>query len=186
VYERSLNSAEFILSAQKDSLLTVRKVWEEVVKLSKTENFEVASLPDFSAMLDGDKRFQIVPAQLKVEDTEEEVPSDIAGEDAALGQLGFFPEDRVRLRYIPVAPPEPTEAEEEVGSIRRRAFVTASPKVKKEEPTPKGKKVKPVKTKKTGAKKKITPKKKAKPAARKKVAKAKPVKKRKPSNRKKK
>ena len=156
MYERSLNSAELILSSHKD-IMTVRSVWEEVAKRSQAERFEVASLPDFSAMLDGDKRFQIVPAQIKSEESSSS-GEDLEGEDAEMGQLGFFPEDRVRLCNMPIAPPEPSEAEEEVGSIRRRAFVSSSLKAKPKQSPKQGKASKSAGVKKSAPKKKVAAK----------------------------
>jgi len=126
VYERSLREAESMLSTQKEPLLPVRQVWEEILKRSKVQGFEIASLADFSALLDADRRFQIIPAQTKSGE-EGESPDDGEMEDVELERLGFCAEDRVRLRNAPLPAPvrrEETEEEEEVGSIRRRAFVS--------------------------------------------------------------
>jgi hypothetical protein len=123
VYERSLNEAELVLSIRKGPIVPVREVWEEVINRSKKEGFEVASLVDFSAMLEGDQRFQIVPAQNK---NQEELETSSEGEfaDEEMENLGFFSEDRVRLRISQVIQPVISEEEEEVGSIRRRAFAS--------------------------------------------------------------
>ena len=121
VYEKCLNEAELILSIQQEPLVSVRKVWEEISKRSKTKGFEVASLSDFSAMLEGDNRFQIVPAQIKIQEDEEILP-DVEIEDSNMGQLGFFSEDRVKLRSRRIVDTIISEDEEEVGSIRRMAF----------------------------------------------------------------
>jgi hypothetical protein len=121
VYERCLNEAEAILSIQQEPLVPVRKVWEEIVLRSKTKGFEVASLSDFSAMLEGDNRFQIVPAQIKIQEDEEILP-DVEIEDSEMEQLGFLSEDRVKLRTKRIIEPVISDDEEEVGSIRRRAF----------------------------------------------------------------
>jgi hypothetical protein len=129
VYERSLNEAELILSTQKIPLIPVREVWEEVLKRSKTEGYEVASLPDFSAMLEGDRRFQIIPAQNKNQE-EPDASADSELADDEMENLGFFSEDRVRLRMSRVIQPVISEDEEEVGSIRRRAFVSQKEKIK--------------------------------------------------------
>jgi hypothetical protein len=122
VYERCLNEAELILRGQQEPLVSVRKVWEEIAKRSKTNGFEAASLSDFSAMLEGDNRFQIVPAQIKIQG-DEEIVSDVEIEDSEMEQLGFFSEDRVKLRSRKIVETAISEDEEEVGSIRRRAFV---------------------------------------------------------------
>ena len=121
MYEKCLNEAELILSIQQEPLVSVRKVWEEIAKRSKTKGFEVASLSDFSAMLEGDNRFQIVPAQIKIQEDEEILP-EVEIEDANMEQLGFFSEDRVKLRSRRIVETIINEDEEEVGSIRRMAF----------------------------------------------------------------
>jgi hypothetical protein len=129
VYERCLNEAELILSVQQEPLMPVRKVWEEIAKRSKVKGFEVASLSDFSAMLEGDNRFQIVPAQIKIQEDEEILP-DIEIEDSEMEQLGFFAEDRVKLRSKKIVATIISEDEEEVGSIRRMSFAGQTVKSK--------------------------------------------------------
>ncbi len=121
MYEKCLNEAELILRDEQEPLVPVRKVWEEVAHRSKTKGFEIASLSDFSAMLEADNRFQIVPAQLKIQEDEEILP-DIEIADSDMEQLGFFSEDRVKLRSRKIVETIISEDEEEVGSIRRRAF----------------------------------------------------------------
>ena len=121
MYERCLNEAEAILSIQQESLMPVRKVWEEIVRRSRVKGFDVTSLSDFSAMLEGDNRFQIIPAQVKRQE-DEETPPDIEIEDSEMEQLGFLSEDRVKLRSRRISEPPVSEDDEEVGSIRRKAF----------------------------------------------------------------
>jgi len=130
VYERCLNEAELILSVHQEPFIPVRKVWEEISKRSKLKGFDVASLSDFSAMLEGDSRFQIVPGQMKLHEDEEVVP-DMEDEDAEMGQLGFFAEDRVKLRSKKIVETIPSEEEEEVGSIRRMSFAAQTVKTVK-------------------------------------------------------
>ena len=129
MYERCLNEAELILSVQQEPLMPVRKVWEEIAKRSKVKGFEVASLSDFSAMLEGDHRFQIVPAQIKIHDDEEILP-DVEIEDSEMEQLGFFAEDRVKLRSKKIVDALISEDDEEVGSIRRMSFAGQTAKTK--------------------------------------------------------
>ena len=129
MYEKCLNEAELILSIQQEPLVPVRKVWEEIAKRSQTKGFEVASLSDFSAMLEGDNRFQIVPAQIKIQEEEEILP-DVELEDSNMEQLGFFSEDRVKLRSRRIVDTIINEDEEEVGSIRRMAFAGQTMKSK--------------------------------------------------------
>jgi hypothetical protein len=122
LFERSINEAELVLSMSKEPLITVRSLWDEVVRRARIQNFEVAALTDFSAMLEGDNRFQIVAAGSKNQnEIDSSVEDDYADEN--MEDLGFFSEDRVRLR-ISQAVHQVTEEEEEVGSIRRKAFVS--------------------------------------------------------------
>lgn len=162
MYERSLNEAEIFIRTQKEPVLPVRKVWEDVARLAKAEQFEIASLPDFTALLDADKRFQIIPAHDDNEISEVELEEgDLEGEE--MEHLGFFSEDRVRLRSIPAVPEVEAalpEDEEDVASIRRRSFISQVQK-KKIVVKKKGKKVPQKKNiKKSVKKKKPVPKKK--------------------------
>jgi hypothetical protein len=127
VYERSVNEAELILTTQKDALAPVHKIWEEVVRRAKTEGFAVTSLSDFSAMLEGDRRFQIIPAKIKNQE-DQETPIDAEIEDSGMEHLGFFSEDQVKLRTARVIERPINEDDEEIGSIRRRAFVSHNAK----------------------------------------------------------
>lgn len=122
MYEKCLNEAELILRREGEHLLPVRTVWEEVVKRSKITGFEVAALADFSAMMEGDRRFQIIPARKEGEEPGEEPTAGDGLDDAELEQLGFFPEDRVKLTAISAVQENRRDEEEEIGSIRRRAF----------------------------------------------------------------
>ena len=130
MYERCLNEAEVVLSVQPEPIMPVRKVWEEITKRSKLKGFEVASLSDFSAMLEGDSRFQIVPALNKNQEGEEALP-DTDLEDTELEQLGFFAEDRVKLRRRKLVEAITSDEDEEVGSIRRKSFATQAAVLKK-------------------------------------------------------
>ncbi|MBN1396726.1 MAG: hypothetical protein JXA06_01715 [Bacteroidetes bacterium] len=127
MYEKCINEAELILTTKKDAIAPVHQVWEEVVRRSKTEGFAVASLSDFSAMLEGDQRFLIIPAQNENEE-DQDVPKDIELEDSELGRLGFFAEDHVKLRNARVVQRTIDEDDEEIGSIRRKAFVSHTEK----------------------------------------------------------
>jgi hypothetical protein len=123
VYERCINEAELILTTQKDAQTPVRKIWEEVVRRAKGEGFAVASLSDFSTMLEGDRRFLIIPAQIKNQE-DQEAPTGVDLEDSEMERLGFFSEDQVKLRTARVMERPISEDDEEIGSIRRRAFVS--------------------------------------------------------------
>ena len=127
MYERCINEAELILTTQKDALAPVHKIWEEVVRRAKVEGFAVASLSDFSTMLEGDRRFLIIPAQIKNQE-DQETPTDTELEDSEMERLGFFSEDHVKLRTARVIERTISEDDEEIGSIRRRAFVSHTAK----------------------------------------------------------
>jgi len=127
VYERCINEAELILNIKKDAIAPMHQIWEEVVRRGKAEGFAVASLSDFSAMLEGDRRFLIIPAQNENEE-DQDVPKDIESEDSELGRLGFFAEDHVKLRNARVVRQVIDEDDEEIGSIRRKAFVSHTEK----------------------------------------------------------
>ncbi len=127
MYERCINEAELILTTQKDALAPVHKIWEEVVRRAKGEGFAVTSLSDFSAMLEGDRRFLIIPAKIKNQENQE-VPADAELEDSEMEHLGFFSEDQVKLRTARIMERPISEDDEEIGSIRRRAFVSHTAK----------------------------------------------------------
>jgi hypothetical protein len=123
VYEKCINEAELILSTQKDSRAPVHKIWEEVLQRAKADGFVVASLSDFTAMLEGDRRFLIIPAKNKNQDDQEPAGESETG-DSGMGELGFFSEDQVKLRAARVIEQSVIEDDEDIGSIRRRAFVS--------------------------------------------------------------
>ena len=157
MYERCINEAELILTTQKDAQASVRKIWEEVVRRAKAEGFAVTSLSDFSAMLDGDRRFLIIPAQIKNREDREAQP-DVELEDSEMEHLGFFSEDQVKLRTARILERQISEEDEEIGSIRRRAFVSHAGRknttaVKKNESSASHKSPKPLLKKKTSPKK---------------------------------
>lgn len=174
MFEKCLNEAEVIVSSHKEPFVPVRVVWEEMIKRSKTKGCESVSLSDFTALLEGDQRFQILPAKKEEDEGLEEVEN---FDDPDMEQMGFFPEDRVRLRSSDIEEiAEPTEEEEEISSIRVRGLVGG---IKKSKVVVVTKKTKPAAKKKIVAKKKTTAKKKSKPAKKKPVAKRAAPKKRK-------
>ncbi len=176
MYERSLNVAESILQTTDKPWLSVRDLWEEVVRRSKKEIFEVAPLAEFTAMLDADNRFQIIPAHKEGEPLED-IISDTEIDMDEMEQLGFYPEDRVRLK----AKKEPiydddeelpiNENEEEMVSIRRRSFVdevskalkAVKKKTAKKTSLKKGTTARKKKQVKNSSKKKVTKNKKSTP-----------------------
>ncbi len=160
MFEKCLMEAEAILSSNKEPFVPVSVVWEEMVKRSTTKGFEAVSLSDFTALLEGDQRFQILPAKKEDDDG---VVDEENYDNPEMEQMGFFPEDRVRLRSTSIEEiVEPTEEEEEISSIRVRGIVGKTKKStaviqKKEKPIAKKKisiKKKPVAKKSNPAKKK--------------------------------
>jgi hypothetical protein len=174
VYERCINEAEVILTTQKDALAPVHKIWEEVVRRAKVEGFAAASLSDFSTMLEGDRRFLIIPAQVENQD-DREMTKDSELEDSEMERLGFFAEDHVKLRSVRTIERTISEDDEEIGSIRRRAFVSHSEKkntaIIKKNGSAGSKKTRKLQARKKAPLKKLKPVKSTKPV---KVRKSKP------------
>lgn len=104
MYERSLNEAERILAADKDVIVAVKKVWLQVSREGTAQGFDVPQLPDFSAMLEGDPRFEFFPARTSLQDDFDQAPEDSAAEEAEMEQLGFFSGDRVKLKNVELTP----------------------------------------------------------------------------------
>ncbi len=127
MFERCLNEAERVLSVHREGIVPVKRLWEEVAKEGKRARFEVSSLADFTALLEGDRRFVILPANQEPDETADAF-DEAEEEEDGMGSLGFYPEDRVRLHTLMPAPKaeEIAEADEEVGSIRRKSFAAPS------------------------------------------------------------
>lgn len=98
MYERCLNEAERLLATSKEIILPVKDVWKLLAAEGKRRSFDVPALTDFDALLEGDKRFEILSAQTEPEDIEPLLSEDGEEVDSNLGTLGFYPEDRVKLR----------------------------------------------------------------------------------------
>ena len=98
MYERCLNEAERILASSKEIVLPIKQVWNDVVAEGKRLSFDVPSQTDFDALLEGDRRFEIISAQTDPGESD----SGLQGEDidSSLDTLGFYPEDRIKLRRI--------------------------------------------------------------------------------------
>ncbi len=136
MYERCLNEAERVLSVHREVVVPVKLIWEEVAKEGRRGGFEVSSLADFTALLEGDRRFEIIPASEEPEELPEELESEEETEGGRMESLGFYAEDRVRLRNLAATrkAEEEKEEEEEVGSIRRKAFASGVARPAKESP----------------------------------------------------
>ncbi len=103
MYERSLNETERILATHKDVVVPVKEIWLEVSKQGQLQRFEVPPVVDFTALLEGDERFEFFPAGDELGDGYVEPAED--DETEYMGEmvrLGFYSEDRVRLRNIEV------------------------------------------------------------------------------------
>jgi len=100
MYERCLNETERVLATSKDVVLPIKEVWKLLAAEGKRRSFEVPALTDFDALLEGDKRFEIISAQADPEEIELLLSVDGEDMDSNLGSLGFYPEDRVKLRRI--------------------------------------------------------------------------------------
>lgn len=98
MYERCLNEAERMLATSKEVVLPIKQVWKQLVDDGKRRAFDVPALTDFDALLEGDKRFEIISAQTDPDELESLLSEDGEEIDANLGTLGFYPEDRVKLR----------------------------------------------------------------------------------------
>jgi len=113
VYERCLNEAERILATDKDVIVAVKKVWSEVEKQGRKQGFEIPSFADFTALLEGDSRFEFIPSL----DENGEPPDMSAREESPqeeeLENLGFYSGDRVKLKSVELTP-------EVIGNLIRR------------------------------------------------------------------
>jgi len=105
VYERCLHEAERILAADKDVIVPVKKIWNQVTREAEAQNFEMPSLADFTALLEADPTFEFMAAHNGVlDDMEEERPDELTEEEEELERMGFFAGDRVKLRRIQLTP----------------------------------------------------------------------------------
>jgi hypothetical protein len=132
VYERSLNEAERILASDKDVIVPVKKIWEAVDKQGKKQGFDMPSLPDFTALLEGDSRFEFMPSLDDNGETIDDIPHDETGQSEELESLGFYSGDRVKLKSVELTP------EVIGGLIRRKVDMTMDALTKAWERRPEG------------------------------------------------
>jgi hypothetical protein len=105
VYERCLHEAQRILAADKDVIVPVKKVWNEVLREGRSQSFEVPALADFTALLEADPAFEFMSAHNGVlDDMEEERAEDMTEEEENLERMGFYAGDRVKLKRITLTP----------------------------------------------------------------------------------
>lgn len=102
-----------MLATSKEIVLPIKEVWKLLAAEGKRQSFDVPALTDFDALLEGDKRFEILSAQTDPDELEAAVLEDGEEIDANLGTLGFYAADRVKLRRIAFAGPGPNGAGKE-------------------------------------------------------------------------
>jgi hypothetical protein len=100
MYERCLNEAERMLATSKEVVLPIKHLWKTLAEEGRRRTFDVPSLTDFDALLEGDKRFEIISAQTDPEEIEALALENGEEIDSSLGTLGFYPEDRVKLKRV--------------------------------------------------------------------------------------
>ena len=132
MYERCLNEAERILASDKDVIVPVKKIWEAVDKQGKRQGFEIPALPDFTALLEGDARFEFMPSLDENGDPMDGSQRDEADPQEELETLGFYSGDRVKLKSVELTP------ETLGGLIRRKVDLTMDALTKAWERRPEG------------------------------------------------
>ncbi|MCX6142724.1 MAG: hypothetical protein NTZ35_05840 [Ignavibacteriales bacterium] len=104
MHERCLNEAERILASDKDVIVPVKKIWEAVGKQGRAQGFEIPALPDFTALLEGDTRFEFLASLDENGEPIEDLPRDGTDQEEELESLGFYSGDRVKLRSVELTP----------------------------------------------------------------------------------
>ena len=104
MYERCLNEAERILASDKDVIVPVKKIWEAVEKQGRAQGFEIPGLPDFTALLEGDTRFEFLTSLDENGEALADLPRDETDQEEELESLGFYSGDRVKLRSVELTP----------------------------------------------------------------------------------
>lgn len=132
MYERCLNEAERILASDKDVIVPVKKIWEAVDKQGKKQGFEIPSLPDFTALLEGDARFEFMTSLDENGDPIDGSQREESDQQEELETLGFYSGDRVKLKSVELTP------ETLGGLIRRKVDMTMDALTKAWERRPEG------------------------------------------------
>lgn len=104
VYERCLNEAERILASDKDVIVPIKKIWEAAEKQGRAQGFEIPALPDFTALLEGDTRFEFLVSLDENGEPLEDLPRDGTEQEDELESLGFYSGERVKLRSVELTP----------------------------------------------------------------------------------
>ncbi len=100
MYERCLSEAERIVAAHKEVGVPVRTVWHEVIEQSRSQDFDIPTVADFSTMLEADSRFEFLPSAQNISEQAEFLPETEDLDEMELEKLGFFGEDRVKLKRV--------------------------------------------------------------------------------------
>jgi hypothetical protein len=132
MYERCLNEAERILATSKEIVLPVKQVWKLLADEGKRRLFDVPALTDFDALLEGDRRFEIISSQSEPDELPSLLSEPDEDNDSSLGTLGFFPEDRVKLRRLKLPVQSRTEGalkeeDEDMVPLNVRGLSTTRP-----------------------------------------------------------
>ena len=104
MYERCLNEAERILASDKDVIVPIKKIWAAVERQGKKQGFEIPALPDFTALLEGDPRFEFMPTVDEHGESSDETLPEESEQKEELETLGFYSGDRVKLRSVELTP----------------------------------------------------------------------------------
>ena len=104
MYERCLNEAERILASDKDVIVPVKKIWDAVEKQGRVQGFDIPALPDFTALLEGDTRFEFLASLDENGELIEDIPRDGTDQEEELESLGFYSGERVKLRSVELTP----------------------------------------------------------------------------------
>ena len=113
MYERCLNEAERILASEKDVIVPVKRIWEAVEKQGRKQGFDMPAFADFTALLEGDARFEFMSSTDENGDPIAEFPGEDLEQEEELESLGFYSGDRVKLRSVELTP-------EVIGQLIRR------------------------------------------------------------------
>lgn len=104
MYERCLNEAERILASDKDVIVPVKKIWDAVERQGRAQGFEIPALPDFTALLEGDTRFEFLASLDENGEPIEDLPRDGTDQEEELESLGFYSGERIKLRSVELTP----------------------------------------------------------------------------------
>ena len=100
MYERCLSEAERVVAAHKEVVVPIKTVWQEVMEQSRSQGFDIPTVADFSIMLEADSRFDFFPSAQSISEQSEFLPETDDLDEKELENLGFFGEDRIKLKRV--------------------------------------------------------------------------------------